>query len=176
MGNWYANIALRGPSQADTLDALREWRNTAFVSYRSRGYVVIYDEQCRKMDGDDSERLASKLTTRFDCSALIALNADDDVLWLCAYSRGNRTAEYDSSTPARTGARDLCRASGRTMYLPALWCVLQGPFLFAIWRHMAACSVLALPTQLCTIGYPGGDDGRLLGHIPDGLFHATRED
>ena len=62
MGNWYANIALRGPSQADALAALREMRRTAFVSEPARGCVFVYDRECSKMDGDDSERLAAKLS------------------------------------------------------------------------------------------------------------------
>jgi len=175
MGNWYANITVSGPSQADVLAVLREWRRTAFVSVLSRGHVVIYDRDCRRMDGDDSERLAAKLTAHFACTALIALNADDDVLWLCAYDRGERVVEYDSSTPARNGAIGLCRAMGRPLLTPILWLVLQGPFIFAVFRHMTVCRVFGLPADLCTHGYPGEDDGTLIDDVLPDLFQATRD-
>jgi hypothetical protein len=174
MGNWYANIALRGPSQADVLTALREDRRTAFVSSPSRGCVVIYDSICRKMDGDDSERLAAKLTARFGCTALIALNADDDVLWLCVYREGKKVVEYDSSTPARHGASGLCHAFGCITSTPFLWLLLQSPFIFEVWRHLAVCKVLGVPGDLCTYGYPGEDDGTLIDYVPKGMFESTR--
>src|SRR5207302_1610559 len=176
MGNWYANIALRGPSQTDVLAALREWRLTAFASVQARDYVVVYDRECRKMDGDDSERLATKLTKRFLCPGLIALNADDDVLWLCLYDRGQRVLEYESSSPSRAGARGLCRALGRPYAIPLLWFVLQGPFVFEVWRHMLVCRILGLPMDLCIGGYPGEDDGTLSPYVPADTFKSTRGD
>lgn len=173
MGNWYANIALKGPSQTDVLGALREWNRTALVSAPTRGFVVVYDRACRAMDGDDSERLAARLTSRFGCVAVIALNADDDVLWLCAYDRGKRAAEYDSSTPSRSGAAALCRALGWPLVTPVLWVVLQGPMIFEVLRHRAVCRLLGMPGYLCTCGYPEDDDGTL---IDSDLFRSTYDD
>lgn len=155
---------------------MREWERTAFVSTRKRGYVVVYDEVCRRMDGDDSELLATMLTERFRCVALISLNADDDILWLCLYDNGTRVVEYQSDLPGRFGARELARGLGSSMLLPALWAVLQGGFVFEVWRHLAVCKVLGLPARLCTYGYPGDDNGRLAPGVPIEMFEATRLD
>lgn len=176
VGNWYANISMWGVTQDDVLGALRELGRTAFVSPKKRGYVVIYDSSCRRMDGDDSEALASELTRRFNTVALIALNADDDELWLCAYRSGEKVGEFLSSSPSRSGALAICRVFNRSPSIPIIWVVLNGPFLFEVWRHMALCKLLGLPEKECMYGYPGEDDGRLIWE-PDPLgFRGTRDD
>ncbi len=129
------------------------------------------------MDGDDSERLAAGLTTRFQTTALIALNADDDVLWLCVYANGNNMGEYDSSTPARAGAAAISRNLGgrARILMPILWLILQSPFfVFEVFRHIAACKVLGLPSDICTFGYPAEDDGTLVEYVPPGMFESTQ--
>ncbi len=176
MGNWYANISVYGVSQVQVLDALREWKRTAFVSTPKRGYVVVYDEDCRRMDGDDSEALAARITERFGCIALIALNADDDVLWLCLYDNGRRIVEYQSDQPTSGAASQLARGMGSTIYTPALWVVIQGKFLFEVWRHLAICKVLGLPSRLCTLGYPAERDGTLSPDVPPGMFASTHDE
>ncbi|MGH7243157.1 MAG: hypothetical protein ACREJD_07055 [Phycisphaerales bacterium] len=130
---------------------------------------------CRKMDGDDSERLAAAMTSQFGCRAIIALNADDDVLWLCGYDRGERIGEYDSSTPQRSGAGHIAGVAGRSFATPILWIIFQMPFVFELFRHLAACKVLGLPGDICTYGYPGDDEDRILPGVPEGLFQATDE-
>jgi hypothetical protein len=176
MGNWYANISLKCVNQMSVVERLREYRRRAFVSQAYGQYVVIYDSECRRMDGDDSERLAARLTADFQCTAVIALNADDDELWLCVYTNGERIGEYLSSTPSREGASMVARACGRAILTPALWLVLQGPFIFEVFRHLAVCRLLGLPGSICTYGYPGDDEGELDPAVPSGLFVASHHD
>ncbi len=175
MGNWYANITLLGPTQDQTLTALRALRRRAFTAQLTPAHVVVYDYACSYMDGDDSERLAAALSERFTCPALIALNADDDVLWLCLYKSGHRVGEYDSSTPARSGASMLARGLGRPFLTPLLGFVLQMPCVFEFLRHMAVCKVLGLPGDLCTTTYPADDWGELDPSLSAEIFRSSHD-
>jgi hypothetical protein len=96
MGNWYTNVCVKGPGQAEVMATLNELRRRTYVTPDLGGWIVIYDQESDKFDLNELESLALTLSTRLSCTALASFNADDDTLWLGIYERGKLTARYAS--------------------------------------------------------------------------------
>jgi hypothetical protein len=118
-------------------------------------------------------------TSTRTCTALAALNHDDDVLWLELYERGNLTASHQSGSPAycrigdsHGGASRLCRAFGNWLATPLVAILLRVPFVpFEIHRHAALAWFLGLPTWMVGTGYNYID----AGEMPEGLSRDQLE-
>jgi hypothetical protein len=97
VGNWYTNVAVKGPQQAQVVALLEELGHRAYVTPDIAGWIVVYDQQTDEFDLELLESLALTLSTRLFCPALASCNADDDVLWLALYNNGNLATRYASS-------------------------------------------------------------------------------
>jgi hypothetical protein len=87
MGNFYTNVVVRGPSEADVVDTLVALGRTGYVVTHPAGFVFVYDDEADKQREGVVESLALTLATRLRCPALAALNHDDDFLLLWLYDR-----------------------------------------------------------------------------------------
>src|SRR5215472_11250833 len=96
MGNWYTNLCIKGPAQDTVVSVLNELDRRAYVTPKSTGWVIVYDQESDKFDLNELESLAKTLSARLSCKAVASFNADDDVLWMGAYEEGNLTMRYAS--------------------------------------------------------------------------------
>lgn len=84
MGNSYANVVVRGPSEEAVIDLVHGLARRALVVRYDDALTFVYDEEAEKAEGV-VESLALTLATRLDCPTLAALNHDNDVLMLWLY-------------------------------------------------------------------------------------------
>ena len=89
MGNWYTNITVSGPPQADVVAVLQAHDRHAYATPTLNGITVVFDRTsedsgCAEELGD----LAMTLSQDLRCPALAAAVFDDDVLLLSLYDRG----------------------------------------------------------------------------------------
>lgn len=176
MGNFYTNITLRGPGQADVAAALAGRR--AYVAPAAGGFTVVYDEQSDEQDPATLGALAGDLSREFRCPALAVLNHDDDILAYWLYDQGTLVDSYDSAPGYFTGkagppeggnAKLVCEAMGAAQNAADVDRILRRTdFVFAIERHEALAGGLGLPAHSVGAGYKYISDGEL----PSGLSAA----
>ncbi|HEX6037287.1 hypothetical protein [Longimicrobium sp.] len=95
MGTTYANITLRGPTQAQVIEAAQEQGMTCFVSPTDRGVTVVYDARCE--DEPDALRPVTRwLSRRLACAAWGVFVFDSDVFQYVLCRDGEVVDEYDS--------------------------------------------------------------------------------
>lgn len=97
MGNFYANITLRGTTPAAVISALTAKRRKAYVTPERDGVICVYDEAIDTQDLQELSDLTARLSADLDCIALGALNHDDDVLYLELWDSGEQKDEYNSN-------------------------------------------------------------------------------
>ena len=108
MGSTYSNITLRGPSQAQAVQAVTEAGMAAVVSPTDQGVTVVYD--CRGEEDPDVLAAATRwLSHRFACAAWGVYVFDSDVV---AYTlcRGGEVLDRYHSLP---GYPDAIRGAPR---------------------------------------------------------------
>lgn len=179
MGNFYTNITLQGPSQAEVIETVRRLGRTAYVSPTINDYTVVYDRETEDQDVAVLEDLAALLSDRLKCVALAVLNHDDDVLLYRLYDSGDLLDAYDPSPggfydeddddfdddddddlfdeePPMPGDADaLCAAVGMPEMAPRVDQILNEDedYVFAIDRHDDLAQALHLPMHAVGVGY-----------------------
>lgn len=107
MGDTYGNITLRGPAQAEVVQAVTEAGVTAVVSPTDQGLTVVYD--CRGEDDPDVLAAATRwLSHRFACAAWGVYVFDSDVV-LYTLCRGGEVLDRYHSAPGYPGPRGAPR-------------------------------------------------------------------
>lgn len=178
MGSFYTNHTVRGPSQVQLLEWLRD--RPALVSKAEGGQVVVLDAECEDQDGEVLAGLASKISKQFNCAVLAVLNHDDDVLYFELYESGSKTDEYNSSPsffdesaetdePVGGDAERLCNVFNAAD--PAkVEAALRGDYVFAFERHRDLALALGLPMFSVGLGYNYVSEGDLPPDAPDGEY------
>jgi hypothetical protein len=165
VGNWYTNITVRSVDVARVAATLRSMQRTAYLSPLVRGCVVVYDRDSN-MDDGASASLCKELSQELGTTAVLAMNADDDALWLMVAREGAERVVYQSASPARHGAAALCQELRRPLATPLVWAVLQAPvFAFEVHRHLMATRLLGLPSSEAILSYPSIEEGEVLGRV-----------
>lgn len=172
MGNFYTNVTLRGPEQAEVAAVLREAGRAAYVAPAHPGGTTVFDERCESQSPRLLSELSAALSHQFSCPALAVLNHDDDILALGLYDHGELIGDYETGHAAGFPVRALCRAWGRDLGAPLVWLLLRGPRpIFEVARHAWLARLLGLPPWSVATGfrylaqgeYPGGlEAGRLV--------------
>ena len=158
MGNWYKNITVCGPTQADVVGALQAHDRHAYVTPTHDGVTVVFD-RASDDSGSPGELgdLAMVLSQDLMCPALAAAVFDDDVLLLGLYDQGAQVGEYNSAGPSTLGASSLSRAFRATARTPLVWAVLICPriplFVFESFRHRLLLGLLQHPAWAFAAGY-----------------------
>jgi hypothetical protein len=167
MGSFYANITLRGPEQAEIVQALAHQKRTAFVSPTVDGFTVVGDQDCDSQDDHIIGSLVSYLSETLSCAALAILNHDDDLLWYQLYEKGRLVDKYDSCPgcldprkprrPVGGNARKLCPLMAkleREDLERVVTTILQrDDYIFALERHEDLVATLGLPDISVGLAY-----------------------
>lgn len=184
MGAFYANITLKGASQAKVVQALCGRR--AIVTPKLGDYVVVFDSVCDEQNVDGMQALTSKLSRELRCPALAVIVHDDDVFGYFLYQEGELTDWYNSSpsyfdfgstaepaAPAGGNAELLCTTFGVGRPEQLAHILRQRPskdgYVFETERHRDLVSALSLPE--CSVGVALASFDR--GEHPEGLSASS---
>jgi len=195
MGNWYTNVAVKGPQQAQVVALLEELGHRAYVTPDTSGWIVVYDQQTDEFDLGLLESLALTLSTRLFCTALASCNADDDLLWLALYENGNLSTRYASSRKSfedgeefpdlkdaaqvfarvfeKSGAEEqvlsILRKSHGILGLLHIVFKARLAYIVEIQRHLDLSDLLGMPRAAVGLGYSYVNRGE----TPEGMDRAT---
>lgn len=195
MGNWYTNICVKGPEQADVVATLDELGRRAYVTPELGGWIIVYDQESDKFDLNELESLALTLSTRLSCLALASFNADDDILWLGLYDRGKLATRYASDKQqfedggefpnVKEVADVLCRifaASGKNpqvrkilrrrhgiLGLLSTFLKVRIAYLVEVLRHSDLAEALGIPMASVGLGYEYVNRGE----TPEGIIRGN---
>ncbi len=178
MGNFYANVVVRGMSPDQVRDVLVEHRIRALVTPSLQGCVVVYEQRSDEGDLDALTKTARALSSAPGAVVLAAMNHDDDVLILRMFRGGVVAADYvnpravfygvpvppGSYLPFKT-AWELCRGFERRAHVGAAWFALQRPYLFQVSRHADLADALGLPPDAVVLGHRYVTRGELPGSL-----------
>jgi hypothetical protein len=159
MGNFYKNVTVLGPSQADVVGVLERHARIAYVTPSHQGITVVFDREVDAAGGPaELGDIALTLSQDLACTTIAAAVYDDDVLLLALYQRGTQIGEYNSSGGSTLSAASLGRAVGLSRARVLLvWAVLGAPrlplFLFETWRHFLLLRFLRMPAWAGGTGY-----------------------
>lgn len=178
MGSFYTNHTVRGPSQSELLEWLRD--RPAYVSKSERGLSVVLDAESEDQDGEVLAGLASEISGQLNCHVLAVLNHDDDVLYFELYENGEKIDEYNSS-PAffNESAESDEPTGGNAALLSTIFgasdqgkveAALRGDYVFAFERHRDLALALGLPMYSVGLGYNYVSEGDLPPDAPDGEY------
>ena len=172
MSKFYANITLDGPPQADVASYLNSRGVHAYVSPTLKTATVVYGE-----DLSAQEDLASSLSGRFHCPALLVMNYGDTVLLYQLYVSGEQVDAYVSSPhdeldtggePAPEGKPDVLSTTfGMERRTASIERVLRRPthptkgYALAVNRHGELARALGLPQFAVGTGYRDIEVGEL---------------
>jgi hypothetical protein len=159
VGSFYTNIVVAGANNDRLVDWLRSRGQPAFIETSSTA-CVVFDAAGEAQDGSHVT-LAEEISRTLSCRTLAAMDHDDDVLRLDAFSDGVQLDTYDSSpsyfdfdadddSPPSGGAR-LAEVFGADP--TAVENVLRGDYVFAVERHAALSDLLGLPASACGFGF-----------------------
>jgi hypothetical protein len=182
VGSFYTSHTLKGPSQPEILEWLKD--RPAYVSRTDQSVTMVLDEACETQDGQLLSELAQELSATFKCPVLAVLNHDDDVLYMELYVAGEKTDEYNSSpgffdesvdddAPTGGDAEGLCKAfaSGDP---EAVEQVLRGSdYVIATARHQELVKALGLPSYLFGIGYNYASNADFPPTTPAGCYEHS---
>jgi hypothetical protein len=183
MGSSYGNVTLRGPTQAQVVERLKDSGIVAYVSPTRDGVTVVYD--CRG-DRDPSALRAVTLwlSREMRCAAWGTLVHDSDVLIHHLARDGEMRDEYDSfpgfpnagfQRPAGGDAAVLCREMGLRACDPAAVeaALRRTGHTFEEARHGELLEALGHPDLAFGTGYtyvwqeeyPDGVTREMLAHV-----------
>ncbi len=173
MGNFYTNVTLLGADPAAVQGWLRASGRRCYLGTWGQ-HTVVFDEAGEAQDGSHAG-LAAELAAAIGCGAIAALNHDDDVLLLQAFSSEVLVGEYNScpdyfadmdedgeegvdgepGAPSWShgfGPDDLVRLCG-TGTPATLAAIMQTDEVFAVDLHAKIAAELGLPGAACGVGY-----------------------
>ena len=147
--------------------------------------VVVFDKESEEQNFEIIAELAARLSGRFGCPLLAALNHDDGFLWYQLYVNGELMDDYNSSPNYFDGGEDddsapsggdgaaLCSAFGsnnvrnvkRILTKPTS--VGDDGYLFAGERHADLADALGIPQFGVAGGYELVSEGELPGGLDD---------
>ena len=153
MGNFYTNIALRTTARDAILERMRSEGRTCFISPTSGGFTAVYDRLCDDQRLEELEALTSNLSSEFHCSALAALNHDDDILFIGIARDGQWIMSYRSDQTFSGSALKLAWEFNVLMLAPLVWFLMRAPCLFETWRHQAIAATLRIPNFTIGLGF-----------------------
>jgi hypothetical protein len=178
MGAFYTNVTVRHADVDAVIAALETLGRDAFVAPARNGAVVVFDAHIESQDARDIDSLASPISKRLRCAALLALNHDDDLLYYALFERGRLVDEYNSrpgyfdgteQTAAGGDARKLAAAFGVRDRADRLDRLLHGAeYAFETERHAALVQLLELPPAAVGSGY----DTISQGELPEGVLES----
>lgn len=169
MGNFYANVVVRGPTEDAVADVLLGLGRVCYLASRD-DFVFVYDAEADKQRPGVVESLALTLATRLACPALAALNHDDNALllwlydetggelrfgWGVALDESERSGNIDEFTDQvqhvfATGALPL-EPDNAPLRLRILYRII--PFTFAYLRHERILRRARIPVRPAMMGY-----------------------
>ena len=158
MGNWYKNITVRGPQQAEIAAALAKHGRRCYLTPTRDAVTVVFDHRSDE-EGDPRELgdLALTLSSDLACPALAAAVFDDDVLLLALYDAGQQLGEYNSAGASTLSAAALVRAFRAPRRAAIVWLLLESPrlplFMFESFRHRLLLRALGQPPWAFATGY-----------------------
>jgi hypothetical protein len=170
-GDFYANITVQGPGQADVVAYLNARRQVAYVSGPVKDSVVIFHE-----DFAAQEQIASGLSAHFRCPALLAMVYGGTVLLYHLYAGGEQVDAYVSSPhdgleldgPAPQGdAGTMSAAFGMERRTASVERALRRPtkpntdYALAVNRHGELLRALGLPLFAAGAGFASIEAGEL---------------
>lgn len=112
MGNFYANVVVRGPTEDAVAETLLKLGRVCYIACRD-DFVFIYDHEADKQRPGVVESLALTLATRLSCPALAAVNHDDSALLLWLYDetggelRFGWGVAFDDTPPPDSRSADI---------------------------------------------------------------------
>jgi len=159
MGNFYTNVVVLDANGDQLVEWLRTRGHPVFVEISEKG-CVVFEEAGESQDGSHV-RLAEAISRSLSCRALAAMDHDDDVLRLEAFTYGLQVDSYDSSPSyfdfdaeeeaSPSGGDRLADVFGADP--AAVESVLRGDYVFAVERHAALSDLLGLPRAACGYGF-----------------------
>ena len=178
MGAFYTNVTVRHADVDAVIAVLEKLGRDAFVAPAHNGAVVVFDAHIESQDARDIDRLASPISKRLRCAALLALNHDDDLLYYALLEGGRLIDEYNSrpgyfdgteQEAAGGDARKLAAAFGVPDRADRLDDLLHGAdYTFETERHAALVQLLGLPPSAVGSGY----DTISQGELPEGVLES----
>lgn len=171
MSNFYANITVQGPAQADVIAYLNDRRQVAYVAGTVKGAIVVFHE-----DFAAQEDLAAGLSAHFRCPALLAMVFGGTVLLYHLYAGGERADAYVSTPheglelagPTPPGnAETLSAAFGMERRLSSVERALRRAtkpdtdYALAVNRHGELLRALGLPLFAAGAGFASIEAGEL---------------
>jgi hypothetical protein len=174
--SFYANITLKGPEQRDVVPLLGARGIVSYVSPTVDGCTVVWHE-----DLSGQEQLASALSARFHCPALLVMGYGEAILLYHLYVNGDPADAYVSTPhegleldgPAPPGdARVLSEAFGVEMdhLVARVERILRKParanteYAYAVNRHGELARALGLPQFAAGSGF----NSIAIGELPEG--------
>lgn len=171
MTNFYANIVVQGPAQAEVLAFLNEHHHVAYVAGTAKGSTAIFHEEFAAQ-----EHLAAGISARFKCPALLAMVFGGTVLLYHLYVAGEQIDAYVSTPhdgleldgPAPAGNADaLCAAFRMERRAASVARVLSRrtkpdtDYALAVNRHGELLRALGLPLFAAGAGFSSIETGEL---------------
>ena len=169
--DFYANITVQGPAQAEVVAYLTARRQVAYVSGSVKDAVVVFHE-----DFAAQEEIAAGLSAHFRCPALLAMVFGGTVLLYHLYADGHQVDAYVSSphdgldldAPAPEGnAETLSAAFGMERRRASVERTLRRPtkpgtdYALAVNRHGELLRALGLPLFAAGAGFASIEAGEL---------------
>ena len=177
MGAFYTNVTVRHPDADAVIGVLEKLGRDAFVTPAHHGAVVVFDAHIESQDARDIDRLASPLSKRLRCAALLTLNHDDDLLYYALLDSGRLIDEYNSRPGYFDGTKQeaiggdagkLAAAFGVPDRTDRLDQLLHGTeYAFETERHAALVLLLGLPPAAVGSGYDAISQGELPEGVPE---------
>jgi hypothetical protein len=100
MGNNYLNVSVRGLSQQQIVDFLRQMNVSAFVGPQEKAWScfasILTFERPNGFPPPMPEQVAAQISENLNTVAVYCINSDDDVLELNLFAKGLSIARYNS--------------------------------------------------------------------------------
>ena len=162
MGNFYANLAMRGVDPDRVASVLESHERTAFIATVGDS-AFIYDERCDAQDLSESRTLARIVARELGISVLAVSNHDDDVLWIALADQRGAVDVYDSYPGYFDGGSDQPKLSSLSRLsaafgapraeLEKLLRTPHGAIGLEVERHRRLMSILTVNPDAAVFGY-----------------------
>src|SRR5258708_10828039 len=175
MGNFYANLAMRGVDPDGVASVLESHERTAFIATVGDS-AFIYDERCDAQDLSESRTLARIVARERRISVLAVSNHDDDVLWIALADQRGAANVYDSYPGYFDGGSDQPKLSSLSRLIAAfgapraeletLLRTPHGAIGLEVERHRRLMSILTMNPDAAVFGYRYVAEGELEIALP----------